>query len=512
MPARLLRLRSRSRATAFAAALASALTVTVTVSVALTGPSPAGAAVAPVAPLAPVAGSVAPDFRRIHFPVDGIVRYGDDFGDPRSGGRTHEGNDLMGAKLQKLMAAVDGKLSFRADSGGLSGNMVTVTDADGWSYRYIHVNNDSPGTDDNANPPEWVLAPGVVSGSKVTAGQHIAFMGDSGNAEDTAPHLHFEVRTPEGAAIDPWTSLRLAQGLAAGPRCSYGTNPPATRSAQAGAGYWLLGSDGGVFGFGSAQFHGSTGDIKLNQPIVGMAATPTGGGYWLVAKDGGIFAFGDAAFYGSTGALKLNRPIVAMAATPTGRGYWLVASDGGIFAFGDAAFVGSTGGITLNKPIVGMAPAAGSGYWLLASDGGVFGFGAASFLGSVPGLGVTTSVVSLGATPTGRGYWLLAADGGVYSFGDAAFRGSLPGSGMCRWPEGVRLVPTSTGMGYLVQARDGSTWAFGDAAFRGSLVTAGVAPNAATIDLAVLAPVPPPPAVPPPTTTTTTVVAPVGKR
>ena len=73
----------------------------------------------------------------------------------------------------------------------------------------------------------------------------------------------------------------------------------------------------------------------------GMAATPTGHGYWLVASDGGIFAFGDAAFHGSMGGPPLNEPIVGMAATPTGGGYWLVASDGGIFAFGDAAFHGS---------------------------------------------------------------------------------------------------------------------------------------------------------------------------
>ncbi len=86
-----------------------------------------------------------------------------------------------------------------------------------------------------------------------------------------------------------------------------------------------------------------------------MAPTPDGRGYWLVASDGGIFAFGDAQFHGSTGAIHLNKPIVGMAPTPDGRGYWLVASDGGIFAFGDAGFSGSTGGETLNKPIVGMA-------------------------------------------------------------------------------------------------------------------------------------------------------------
>ena len=74
-----------------------------------------------------------------------------------------------------------------------------------------------------------------------------------------------------------------------------------------------------------------------------------GNGYWLVASDGGIFSFGDAAFHGSTGAMALNQPIVGMASTPTGNGYWLVASDGGIFSFGDAAFHGSTGAMTLTS-------------------------------------------------------------------------------------------------------------------------------------------------------------------
>jgi len=46
-----------------------------------------------------------------------------------------------------------------------------------------------------------------------------------------------------------------------------------------------------------------------------MAATSDDHGYWLVAADGGIFSFGDAAFYGSTGSLRLNRPIVGMAST-----------------------------------------------------------------------------------------------------------------------------------------------------------------------------------------------------
>jgi hypothetical protein len=73
-----------------------------------------------------------------------------------------------------------------------------------------------------------------------------------------------------------------------------------------------------------------------------------------VAADGGIFSFGDAAFYGSTGGVHLNQPVAGMAATPSGHGYWLVADDGGIFTFGDAAFYGSTGGVHLNQPIVAL--------------------------------------------------------------------------------------------------------------------------------------------------------------
>ena len=51
-----------------------------------------------------------------------------------------------------------------------------------------------------------------------------------------------------------------------------------------------MATDGGVFSYGGARFLGSTGAIRLNQPIVGMAATPSGDGYWMVATDGGIFS------------------------------------------------------------------------------------------------------------------------------------------------------------------------------------------------------------------------------
>ena len=87
-----------------------------------------------------------------------------------------------------------------------------------------------------------------------------------------------------------------------------------------------------------------------------MAATPTGRGYWLVASDGGIFNFGDATFHGSTGGIRLVAPIVAMVARSTGRGYLLAAADGGVFTFGDAQYAGSAAGSVV-APVVSAAGA-----------------------------------------------------------------------------------------------------------------------------------------------------------
>ena len=73
--------------------------------------------------------------------------------------------------------------------------------------------------------------------------------------------------------------LRVDGGQATQPDRSWAWRP--TPSSQ---GYWLVASDGGIFAFGDAGFHGSTGNIRLTKPVVGMAVTPDGGGYWLVAS------------------------------------------------------------------------------------------------------------------------------------------------------------------------------------------------------------------------------------
>ncbi len=238
-----------------------------------------------------------------------------------------------------------------------------------------------------------------------------------------------------GLALDgEWTGYWAVTGsgivVPAGDAVDWGAPPPGAAgivgmaAAPDGRGYWLVASDGGVFAFGSARFHGSTGGVPLNEPVVGMAAAPDGGGYWLVASDGGVFAFGSARFHGSTGGVPLNEPVVGMAAAPDGGGYWLVASDGGVFAFGSARFHGSMGGTPLVSPAVGMASGDGSGgYWLVAADGGVFAFGGAPFYGASGGTVAGPPV--RGLVPAGDGYLLIDHDGAATPYGTTG----LPAAG-----------------------------------------------------------------------------------
>ena len=279
------------------------------------------------------------------------------------------------------------------------------------------------------------------------------FSGDGGPA--TLAQLHY----PIAVAVDSSGTLFFADR----------DNSRVRRVSAGGAGgYWLAGSDGGIFAFGDAPFVGSAGNIALRRPIVGAAATSRGQGYWLAAADGGVFSFGDARFLGSTGAMSLARPVVAMAATPSNRGYWLAAADGGVFGFGDAAFVGSAAATRLRAPIVAMVPTrSGDGYWLVASDGGVFSFGAAPFLGSAGSMSLSKPVVGMAITPTGRGYWLVASDGGVFSFGDARFLGSTGAMSLAQ--PVTAMVSTWTGNGYWLLAADGGVFTFGDARFFGSV-------------------------------------------
>jgi murein DD-endopeptidase MepM/ murein hydrolase activator NlpD len=160
------------------------------------------------------------------FPVRGAVSYADTYWAARSEGRTHQATDIMGRKMQRLFAAKQGVVCYITGVGEKApswGMMLTICGADGRQYSYIHMNNDTPGTDDGKSLPRYAYAPRVREGSRVRRGQFIGWMGDSGNAESTAPHLHFEISDPnlrdarvrkpglDPERINPYFSLKAAE-------------------------------------------------------------------------------------------------------------------------------------------------------------------------------------------------------------------------------------------------------------------------------------------------------------
>jgi len=234
--------------------------------------------------------------RPISFPVLGPVRFSNDWGACRDGcTRRHEGNDILGVRMQPLLAAVDGTITrIRYENVGKAGVAITITSTDGWSYNYFHVNNDNPGTDDASAPRYWQVPPPLTVGSHVQAGQVIGYMGDSGNSEGSVPHLHFEIRQPDHTPVNPYPSLVVAarQASCALPTGVSVASPNDSLSAGAvaiiplgGGGRWLIDRNGGILAEGeaavvapsSARSCDGLGGSPLPLPAsVQPAATPAG--------------------------------------------------------------------------------------------------------------------------------------------------------------------------------------------------------------------------------------------
>lgn len=408
--------------------------------------------------------------RPMTFPLGSVNHYSDTWLAPRSSGRRHLGVDLMADKLVEIYAVRAGCVSYLKYGGAGGGNMLTLTDSQGWQYRYIHINNDTPGTDDGANPYEWAFT--VQDGDCVNEGTHIAYVGDSGNAEWTGSHLHFEVRRADGVWINPYPSVKAAEGGNGSDDptgCGPNSNPASTPDAQSARGYWLLDSQGRVSAH-DAPHLGDLTTLEITTQAVSMTATSSGNGYWIVDAAGVVHAFGDATFHGDMSDRVLNGPIRRIEPHPQGGGYWLVAVDGGVFSFGTAGFHGSTGADSIPAPVISMTSTVdGDGYWLIGADGAVYTFGAASHHGSADNLNLNAPMIDMAVPPDGSGYWLYAADGGVFTYGDQAFHGSAPGLGRCDLAQSVALRTTDTGHGYWIVTAVGEVLTFGDAAHHGDL-------------------------------------------
>lgn len=156
----------------------------------------------------------AEEVRDIIFPIEEgwDYNFSDTYGAARSGGRAHEGIDIMVDQMTPLVAAVDGRVSYIVDRDQGWGLALYIEDSDGYSYRYLHINNDTPGTDDGKEIRVYAFPKNIYRGVSVTAGQTVAFAGDSGNAETVAHHLHFEIWAPDKQSINPYASLMAAIG------------------------------------------------------------------------------------------------------------------------------------------------------------------------------------------------------------------------------------------------------------------------------------------------------------
>jgi uncharacterized membrane protein YgcG len=133
------------------------------------------------------------------FPVGGPVWYQDDFGAPRAVGGGHTGNDVFARRGTPLVAVQDGtiaELRYRS----LGGNSFHLLNAEGDYFYYAHLMR---------------YAAGIQEGSVVTAGQVLGYVGNTGNAITTPPHLHFEIHPGGGAPVDPYPYLELWRSDAA---------------------------------------------------------------------------------------------------------------------------------------------------------------------------------------------------------------------------------------------------------------------------------------------------------
>ena len=176
------------------------------------------------------------------FPVVGGATYFDDYGAPRAQGG-HQGNDLMAAKRTPVIAVADGVV--RLQHSGRGGYMLYLRNSQ-HEWLYIHLNNDVRGNDGRGGP-RTAYARGLRSGMHVRAGQEIAYVGNSGDAEGGASHLHFEEHSANGRPHSPYKHLRAAPIVAFSAVATAGKRAAAQTPTFLGRMTWIAGGDSGIY-------------------------------------------------------------------------------------------------------------------------------------------------------------------------------------------------------------------------------------------------------------------------
>ncbi len=150
---------------------------------------------------------------RLIFPIVGSVAFTNDWGAARWQG-SHEGTDIMAPRRTIAVAAEPGKVKFWTSSSS-AGCMLYLYGKSGTTYLYIHLNNDVTKGNDNRGKcvAGMAFAKGLKDGQSVEAGQAIGYVGNSGDADGTYAHLHFEVHPNDGGAVNPHPYLMKAERL-----------------------------------------------------------------------------------------------------------------------------------------------------------------------------------------------------------------------------------------------------------------------------------------------------------
>jgi murein DD-endopeptidase MepM/ murein hydrolase activator NlpD len=185
-----------------------------------------GIALAVVSPSASGAEEAVP---RLLFPLVAKTDLWDNYGDARGNGR-HAGIDMDNPWRAPVVAVEDGRVEFAQSQ--LGGCMLYLYGRSGTMYLYIHLNNDLTARDDNRGGCVRNVTFAVPNGARVSAGEQVAWNGDSGDASGN-PHLHFEVHPSGGADVNPLRHLKRASGRSS-------SRSPARSSASACAGGSLL--------------------------------------------------------------------------------------------------------------------------------------------------------------------------------------------------------------------------------------------------------------------------------
>jgi hypothetical protein len=151
------------------------------------------------------------DGRPIVFPLTGDYPFGNNYGDPRVNG-SHAGIDIENVPWRNpVVAAEAGKVRWHTTSSR-AGCMLYLYGKSGTTYLYIHLNDDLTEKSEDRGGCKLDVAYAVQDGAKVTAGEQIAWNGDSGDAEGNH-HLHFEVHPNDGPDVSPFPYLNAAERL-----------------------------------------------------------------------------------------------------------------------------------------------------------------------------------------------------------------------------------------------------------------------------------------------------------